>query len=209
MKYISNAAITLDEQGKVLTREEAEKRIKNDKEAHVDWYFDPFCPFCVKLDQLTKAELPQILKENKALITYHLVTFLNERTTNNYSDKAAGFMLGVGEIRGDLFYAFMHGIMNDEFHPTPVLERKNEDFKALFEGLGGTAEEWEKILTLAPNFIPDAHEQTTWFFSDAQLAKKSPLNGETFVPFILVNDGEEAFNVHKADTFKEFMQAQF
>ena len=209
MEYIKNAAITFNSEGKPLKASEAELIIKNGALNNMDWYLDPFCPFCVKLSETVGDKIPEIMKKNDTMITFHFVDVLNERTKNDDSDLAGSAILGVGEVKPELFFEYMRRIMTSEFHPTPALERTDRDLRELFVSLGGSDEEWEKVLALRPEIIPQIRALNDIFFEDEYLAKKSPLDGETFVPFIFINDRQQAFNATQPETFLEYVQNEF
>ena len=190
--YTSNASFYLGKDGKAIQEKDIDKNA-----TVVNWYVDPYCPACVQLEELTKDTIKEYINNKNVVIKYNILSFLSARTVDDYSNRAAGWILGVTNERPDLSYDYFTNVLSVNFHPNG---RAKEDsaFKDLFIKLGGKEEEWKDIESKQKDLIEEVKSNTIRVFNDNELAKKSP-TGKLFTPFIIVGDSEKAVDFEHGD----------
>lgn len=170
------------------------KQSKNLKQSEiVEWYMDPYCPSCVKLDEIIAPKADELSK--KMAIRYHAMGFLSAKTVDDYSNRASAFILSVAETNPKLAVKFLHEIMSDKFKPESGKGIKTPDsrFREAFKNVGGTDAQWEEVLKIHPAMLEMVKTQTAKAFNDEKLLSKAP-EGRLTVPFIVVGDSEKALN---------------
>lgn len=190
--YTSNASFYLGKDGKAIQEKDIDKNA-----TVVNWYVDPYCPACVQLEELTKDTIKEYINNKNVVIKYNILSFLSARTVDDYSNRAAGWILGVINERPDLSYDYFTNVLSVNFHPNG---RAKEDsaFKDLFIKLGGKEDEWKDIESKQKDLIEEVKSNTIRVFNDNELAKKSP-TGKLFTPFIIVGDSEKAVDFEHGD----------
>ena len=190
--YTSNASFYLGKDGKAIQEKDIDKNA-----TVVNWYVDPYCPACVQLEELTKDTIKEYINNKNVIIKYNILSFLSARTVDDYSNRAAGWILGVINERPDLSYDYFTNVLSVNFHPNG---RAKEDsaFKDLFIKLGGKEDEWKDIESKQKDLIEEVKSNTIRVFNDNELAKKSP-TGKLFTPFIIVGDSEKAVDFEHGD----------
>lgn len=140
---IQDGGFYVDNTGKVVSPSEAEgKKV-------VEWYFEPVCPGCLKLETEAKTYLHEVQGEN-TLIKYYPISFLGKSQDNpafvTYSDKMTGIMLSMAQHDPDLVQKFIKSVMSEVYvslHYTK--ETHLPEFEKSYKELGG--QNWDKIAT--------------------------------------------------------------
>lgn len=191
-QYTSNASFYLGKDGKAIQEKDLDKNA-----TVVNWYVDPYCPACVQLEELTKDTIKEYINNKNVVIKYNVLSFLSARTVDDYSNRAAGWILGVINERPDLAYDYFTNVLSVNFHPNGKA-KEDSAFKDLFIKLGGKEDEWKNIESKQKDLIEEVKSNTIRVFNDNELAKKSP-TGKLFTPFIIVDDSEKAIDFEHGD----------
>lgn len=191
-QYTSNASFYLGKDGKAIQEKDIDKNA-----TIVNWYVDPYCPACVQLEELTKDTIKEYINNKNVVIKYNVLSFLSARTVDDYSNRAAGWILGVINERPDLAYDYFTNVLSVNFHPNGKA-KEDSSFKDLFIKLGGKEDEWKNIESKQKDLIEEVKSNTIRVFNDNELAKKSP-TGKLFTPFIIVGDSEKAVDFEHGD----------
>ena len=191
-QYTSNASFYLGKDGKAIQEKDIDKNA-----TVVNWYVDPYCPACVQLEELTKDTIKEYINNKNVIIKYNVLSFLSARTVDDYSNRAAGWILGVINERPDLAYDYFTNVLSVNFHPNGKA-KEDSAFKDLFIKLGGKEDEWKNIERKQKDLIEEVKSNTIRVFNDNKLAKKSP-TGKLFTPFIIVGDSEKAIDFEHSD----------
>ena len=191
-QYTSNASFYLGKDGKAIQEKDIDKNA-----TIVNWYVDPYCPACVQLEELTKDTIKEYINNKNVVIKYNVLSFLSARTVDDYSNRAAGWILGVINERPDLAYDYFTNVLSVNFHPNGKA-KEDSVFKDLFIKLGGKEDEWKNIESKQKDLIEEVKSNTIRVFNDNELAKKSP-TGKLFTPFIIVGDSEKAVDFEHGD----------
>lgn len=187
LKYVKDATIIV----------KGDKLIKQSKvppqEDLIDWYMDPYCPSCTKLDEIMQPKIKDV--SSKLPIRYHIMGFLSSKTIDDYSNRGAAFILSVAETSPDLAVKYLHSIMNDKFKPEngKGIKTPDDKFKEQFLKIGGTSSQWSKVMEIQPVILEMVKEQTALAFNDEKLLSKSE-DGRLTVPFIIIGDSDKALN---------------
>lgn len=191
-QYTANASFYLGKDGKAIQEKDIDKNA-----VVVNWYVDPYCPACVQLEELTKDTIKEYINNKNVVIKYNILSFLSARTVDDYSNRAASWILGVINERPDLAYDYFTSVLSVKFHPNGKA-KEDSAFKDLFIKLGGKEEEWKAIESKQKDLIEEVKANTIRVFNDNELAKKSP-TGKLFTPFIVVSDSEKAIDFEHGD----------
>jgi putative membrane protein len=191
-QYTSNASFYLGKDGKAIQEKDIDKNA-----TIVNWYVDPYCPACVQLEELTKDTIKEYINNKNVVIKYNVLSFLSARTVDDYSNRAAGWILGVINERPDLAYDYFTNVLSVNFHPNGKA-KEDSAFKDLFIKLGGKEDEWKNIESKQKDLIEEVKSNTIRVFNDNELAKKSP-TGKLFTPFIIVGGSEKAIDFEHGD----------
>ena len=200
-QYIANASFYLGKDGKAIQEKDIDKNA-----VVVNWYVDPYCPACVQLEELTKDTIKEYINNKNVVIKYNILSFLSARTVDDYSNRAASWILGVISERPDLAYDYFTSVLSVNFHPNGKA-KEDSAFKDLFIKLGGKEEEWKVIESKQKDLIEEVKANTIRVFNDNELAKKSP-TGKLFTPFIVVGDSDKAVDFEKADDILGYLKQQ-
>lgn len=191
-QYTSNASFYLGKDGKAIQEKDIDKNA-----TIVNWYVDSYCPACVQLEELTKDTIKEYINNKNVVIKYNVLSFLSARTVDDYSNRAAGWILGVINERPDLAYDYFTNVLSVNFHPNGKA-KEDSAFKDLFIKLGGKEDEWKNIESKQKDLIEEVKSNTIRVFNDNELVKKSP-TGKLFTPFIIVGDSEKAVDFEHGD----------
>ena len=186
----------------------------------IDWYMDPFCPACAKLETLVQEQTKDLYQEG-VYIRYHVLSFLDNETQKGssagYSVRTASYINAVAEYVPDKAVDYLNALVNLNFRPDNG-EKTDEEFKEAFTKIGGTEEQWENIQKVQQDFIKLNKRNTTLAVNDKELNKRSS-SGQIFIPFILIGPDSQALDfetetdsveylLSKIKTYKEEFQKQ-
>lgn len=186
----------------------------------IDWYMDPFCPACAKLETLVQEQTKDLYQEG-VYIRYHVLSFLDKETQKGssagYSVRTASYINAVAEYVPDKAVDYLNALVNLNFRPDNG-EKTDEEFKEAFTKIGGTEEQWENIQKVQQDFIKLNKRNTTLAVNDKELNKRSS-SGQIFIPFILIGPDSQALDfetetdsveylLSKIKTYKEEFQKQ-
>lgn len=197
-QYTSNASFYLGKDGKAIQEKDVDKNA-----TIVNWYVDPYCPACVQLEELSKDTIKDYIDNKNVVINYHILSFLSNRTVDDYSNRAASWVLGVINVRPDLAFDYFTNVLSVKFHPNGKA-KEDSAFKDLFINLGGKEDEWKIIEAKQKDLIKEVKANTFKVFNDKDLEKKSP-TGHLFTPFIVIGDSDKALNFEgSTDPLEQF-----
>lgn len=186
----------------------------------IDWYMDPFCPACAKLETLVQEQTKDLYQEG-VYIRYHVLSFLDKETQKGssagYSVRTASYINAVAEYVPDKAVDYLNALVNLNFRPDNG-EKTDEEFKEAFTKIGGTEEQWENIQKVQPDFIKLNKRNTTLAVNDKDLNKRSS-SSQIFIPFILIGPDSQALDfetetdsveylLSKIKTYKDEFQKQ-
>lgn len=204
-EYVKDATFYVGRDGKAIKESEVPKDA-----LILDWYLDPYCPACVKLEDLVKDTNKSYLAKENMVIRYHALSFLSPRTVDDYSTRASAWILGVTEETPDLSTKYLNAILTASFRPDGKA-KADAEFKAAFLSVGGTEAQWKKITSRHNELKKSVEKNTALAFNDESLEKKSP-TGSLFTPFVIVGDNDKALNfegsMDAVEYYKDEVNAQ-
>lgn len=196
----SDGSFYVGKDGKIITDT---SKIKN--KIVIDWYLDPYCPACVKLETLLVSKKSELLKDD-VLVRYHPSGFLNSESLDNYSTRASAYILGVLEYAPDLADKFLDSVVNSKFKPNGVA-KSDKEFKELFKSIGGTDEQWKEITKAHKTLKTIVDENSKKLKNSSEMDKKSP-SGKLFVPFVVIGDSKKALDFSTDDDSVQYLLNQ-
>lgn len=202
-KNIKESAFLLSASGEVLPND-----TKLDQKEVIDWYIDPYCPSCIMLETIMEDKIETLT--DKMVIRFHPLSFLSPRSVDDYSNRASAYILAIAEKQPSLTRKFMHGIMNEEFHPGSGenSEKPAEEFKKKFISIGGTEAQWKEIHGLQETLIKEVKAATAKAFNDKELTAKAA-SGRLTVPFVILGDSDKALDFSEAVDAESYFMTQF
>lgn len=190
--YIDNGGFYINNKGEGVKKSD----VKDQKIVY--WYFDPKCPYCIQLEQLTKNYLGDIMGDN-TLIKYMPLSFLGrpkDEDPNNrvvtYSDMITGVVVSMAENDPDLVYGFLQEVMDHQFiedlSKLESTEEQDNMVKDIYENkLNGN--KWSEIQQDIQAARQTVFNLTEYTSQNEELKSKTP-DGDIKVPLILV-EGED------------------
>ena len=172
----------------------------------IDWYVDPFCPSCVKLESIMKPNIEKLTSEGM-YIRYHVLSFLSARSVDDYSNRASAYFLGAAEYAPNIAMNFFEKVMSVEFIPRTGQEKTDADFKKVFIESGGKEEQWTKITEAHKELIDKVKEDTSFAFNDENLLSKAS-DGRLSTPFVVIGSSDKALDfTTSSDAESYFMES--
>lgn len=172
----------------------------------IDWYMDPFCPACAKLETLVQEQTKDLYQEG-VYIRYHVLSFLDKETQKGssagYSVRTASYINAVAEYVPEKAVDYLNAVVNLTFRPDNG-EKTDDEFKEAFTKIGGTEEQWETIQKSQQDFIKLNKRNTTLAVNDKELNKRSS-SGQIFIPFILVGPDSQALDFETETDSVEYL----
>lgn len=179
-----------------------------DDYAILDVYFDPMCPGCGLYERETGEYLDKVMEDEKFLVRYHPLMFLDSEVNNKYSSRVSSYIFGVAEHAPKLIGDFIAAIFDEanqpsEANPVTVTDAQLDE---LFKSIGGTdaeAKEINKDLEVNMKFV---FESTMDAMKSTKLSKKSP-TGSIYTPFVIPNEpgkeGKSALGLQDESVLEE------
>ena len=184
LEYVLNSSFVIGPDKKVVKNTE---NISNKKTIY--WYQDAHCPACVKLEMLMKEHTEDILNSG-LYIRYYPLAFMNTKSADNYSLRAASYILGAAEKAPSVAYKFMMEVFSEEFYPDKDTAKSDDSFKKAFIQSGGTEQQWENILNNYDFMSKEVLTKTAQVSNDAEMIKKTPYEKLT-IPIVLIGDSDK------------------
>lgn len=194
LRYVS-------EMGAVRVGKEGVIKVGEDSVAPVtiDFFFDPVCEACAVYLDITGEEITKHIQDGLVELVFHPVSYLNDKTPDDYSNRAGAYFLAVAEFAPDKALDFVLSIVSADFRPDkPGADITNDSkFIQVLEDLELTYEQLDKVETNKENFVAPVIAATSDFLSAdsswIRLSEATDDNGVNFVytPFILVNKSGE------------------
>lgn len=190
-----------------------ENKDTSDNTNIIDWYIDPYCPSCTKLETIMSPKLEEL--SSKMTIRYHTMNFLSPQSVDDYSTRASAFLLASAEKAPEVTLEFIKKLMNDDFRPhvakegedKSVAKKSDEQIKALFLSVKGTEEQWNEMLTIKDDLMEMVRKSTAEAFNSKELADKT-VNGRLSVPLVIIGKSEKAIDFTEAtDAESHFMDS--
>ena len=169
----------------------------------IDWYIDPYCPSCSKLETIMSPKLEEL--SSKMTIRYHTMNFLAPQSVDDYSTRAAAFLLASAEKAPDVTLNFIKKLMNDDFRPhvpkegedKNVAKKSDEQIKELFLSVKGTEEQWNEMISIKDDLMDMVRKSTAEAFNSKELVDKT-VNGRLSVPLVIIGKSEKAIDFTEA-----------
>lgn len=185
-KNISHSSFIVTKDKKVVKEKDIPKNA-----VVIDWYLDPICPACNKLETLVAERQKDFYQDNQ-YYRYHVLSFLDYETQTKenklgYSVRAAAYINGVAEVAPEKAVDYLNAIVNIEFRPENGT-KSDKDFKEAFINLGGTESQWKQVEKLHKKLILENKHDTAKASGDKKLNARS--NTGLFVPYILIGDSK-------------------
>lgn len=173
----------------------------------VDWYLDPYCPACTKLETLLSERIDEFYQDD-VYVRYHVLSFLDSETqtedsTVGYSAKSAAYINAVVEVAPEKGVDFLNKVVSIDFRPDDGL-KKEAEYKKAFMDVKGTEEEWKSVKKLYKGLVKENKKQTTKAFNDSKLSQRSS-SGELFVPFILIGPDNKALDFETSSDSVQYL----
>jgi protein-disulfide isomerase len=77
------------------------------------FYEDPQCPVCQQFEAAVGKQVEQAMADGKVKVEYHIVSFLDDRSPNEFSSRAANAMYVVAAEAGPEAFAKFHQLVYD------------------------------------------------------------------------------------------------
>lgn len=90
---------------------------ESDTAIRVDYYFDPACPACQMFDEQVGDTVAEYVENGDIDLHIHPVSFLGDRSENDYSGLAANAIVAVHEHEPEHTLAFKTAIYDSDFFP--------------------------------------------------------------------------------------------
>lgn len=192
-EYISDLGhIRIDKDGVKKNEEESTAVVT------VDMFFDPACGYCALFEHESSEVLNKYIEDGVVEVIYHPVAFLNDRTPDDYSNRAVAYILAAAEYVPDKALSYLREILNQDFMPTnPGVDlTPDSKFIAVMEKLGFTEEEIDKIEENKEGFVVYALAATMDFTrEDSNWKDLSSFEDENgpyiYTPFVVINKAGE------------------
>jgi protein-disulfide isomerase len=81
------------------------------------FYEDPQCPVCQQFEAAVGPQVEQAIADGKVKVEYHIVSFLDDRSPNAFSSRAANAMYAVADVAGPEAFAAFHQLVYDNQPP--------------------------------------------------------------------------------------------
>lgn len=186
----------VSELGKVRFGKRGALRVGEESNAEivVDFFFDPACSACADRNDKIEVLLEELLEKEKIELIYHPVAYLNDKTPDDYSNRAAAYMLASTEYVPDKALQFIHSVESKDFlsdSPGTTITPDSK-FITLMEDLDYTVEEIDQIESNKESFVSNVIAGTQDFIKEdskwIEFSSYAP-EGEKalYTPFLLVN----------------------
>jgi protein-disulfide isomerase len=81
------------------------------------FYEDPQCPICQQFEAAVGQQVEQAIADGKVKVEYHIVSFLDDRSPNAFSSRAANAMYVVADAAGPETFAEFHKLVYENQPP--------------------------------------------------------------------------------------------
>lgn len=152
-------------------------------ETRVDFFIDPQCPACGVVDRAISDRINELLSKGEIDLFITPTAFLNEASTDDYSNRAVNALITVAENAPEYFIDFMNALFEEENQPEegisyiPVSDSDlaeiamsvgvPENVSALFSErsyVNWIEQNTEKQLNDRPDLFPDTFATPSIFF---------------------------------------------
>lgn len=176
-------------------------RIESETKAPItiDFFFDPVCKASAEYFEAVKDVLKVEIEAGNAELVVRPIPYLNEKTPDDYSNRASAYILAVAEYAPTKVFNFVAELVNLDFQPQNPATDSTDDVKFIRAmekaGLGKT--EIDKVDSNKENFVARSIVAATDFFADdskwTKFSVKTNENGDKmlYTPFVLVNQSGE------------------
>lgn len=195
IKYIKDSGtIRIGKHGAIRIESETKAPIT------IDFFFDPVCKASAEYFESVKDVLKAEIESGNVELVLRPIPYLNEKTPDDYSNRASAYTLAVAEYAPTKIFAFISELMKLDFQPQNPATDITDDVKFIRAmekaGLGKT--EIDKVDANKENFVAQTIVAAGDFFvEDSQWFKFSNKPSEEegkmmlYTPFVLVNKSGE------------------
>lgn len=161
----------------------------------VDFFFDPVCLSCSKYNDVVGETMKNKINAEEIGVIFHPVPYLNDKSPDDYSNRASAYILSVAEYAPDKVLPFIQIVLSEKFRPENPADNSTSDNKFIeaMESAKLSGDEIDKVEFNKDSFVSIAIAAGKEFSSDnSKWLKYSSVkddNGEKviFTPFILIN----------------------
>jgi protein-disulfide isomerase len=75
------------------------------------FYEDPQCPVCQQFEAAVGPQVEEAIADGRVKVEYHIVSFLDDRSENDYSSRAANALYVVADTAGPDVFAKYHSLL--------------------------------------------------------------------------------------------------
>lgn len=167
----------------------------------IDFFFDPACLSCLIYNDEVSELINDKIESGDVGVIFHPVPFLNDKTPDDYSNRASAYILAVAEYAPDKALTFIQNVLSESFRPEELANENVPDSKFIeaMRDSGLTENEIEKVEFNKDSFVSIAIAAGKEFTSEnSKWINFSPIeeDGEKviFTPFVLVNENGQYQN---------------
>lgn len=155
----------------------------------IDFFYDAACPGCTLYMSHTNQTLKEEISAGNVNVVIRPLTFLNDQTPDDYSKRAAAYMLAVGEYAPEKAWNFFVRLLSEDFVPeNPVTDyTPDSKFIQVMENIGITEEQIEDIEEHKEEYLSLAVATTESFTAPNSKWTRYANDDGVYIPFILVN----------------------
>lgn len=191
---------------------------KIDAPVVIDFFFDPVCLSCSQYNDIVGEEMKDKILKKEIGVIFHPAPYLNDKSPDDYSNRASAYMLAVAEYAPDKILPFIQILLSEKFRPENPADDITSDNKFIeaMQDSSLTDDEIEKVEFNKDSFVSIAIAAGKEFSSDnsqwTKFSKVTDANGNKiiFTPFILVNkngsSNSDSLNL-EGDLIKELNEA--
>lgn len=188
--YLNEFGIIKVYKGKVIKYND-----KTNSKLTLDFFFDPVCPASSAYNNIINKELEQKIASGEIEINYRPVPYLNDKTIDDYSNRASAYILAVAEYAPGKVLEFINALLSDEFQPKETSVQLTDDYLLteimekikIDKDLISTIEEnKENFVSLAIATAKDFADVDSRWLEFTSLQDENG-NGIIYTPFVLIN----------------------
>jgi protein-disulfide isomerase len=155
----------------------------------VDTYVDLNCPGCGAVDRSLNRYYQQYLENGKIALRVHLIAFLNNVSSDQYSERAANAVYRMLDVAPDKTLDYMTYLLSDGVQPGEGAEYKSFTDKDLQAAAVKVGVDQGKVSTLTDKkYDTYVTNVTTYVVNDKDLWKE---NATSFTTPIVLVDGKQ------------------
>lgn len=168
----------------VITAEGVKEDFTGKNNRKYDWYFDPYCMDCIRVEQETRDSVREKILSGEIEVKYHPLNFLSRSKGNNgYSEYISAAILHVAKDKSTVkTLNFIDKVMTEDTLQKVKLGEERKERIANAEGIEPDKEDIEQVNKASLNIR-----------RDPDLRARSPKEDKSFyTPFIFRSDKKDS-----------------